>query len=187
MNELASIVVSGNNSNVVTAAASSTTGVIGICVFNCGTTGTAQIAREGVVSCSFDGAATPGDFVQAGSTAGECHDAGSAYPTNGHQVLGRVLNGGTSAGSFAMMFYPVETEPVPCPTCVTSSAKLQTILTSKPKATWKKTPAELRTKSDKSKKCSKSKLGGLCPKHVHAFVTTEVLPFSFCAGETRRV
>jgi hypothetical protein len=124
-NQLTSIAVTGTTSYATGAAASASTGVIGICVLFCGTTGTAQIAREGVVSCSFDGSATGGDFVQASSTAGECHDTGSAtYPTNGSQVLGRVLNGGSGAHSYAMMFYPVETQPVACPTCVTSSAAL---------------------------------------------------------------
>ena len=40
-------------------------------------------------------------------------------------------------------------------------AKLRTILTCRPKATPKKTPAKLRKRSDRSKKCSRSKLGGL--------------------------
>src|ERR1035437_3680769 len=56
-------------------------------------------------------------------------------------------------------------------------AKSRTILTCRPKATPKKTPAKLRKRSDRSKKYSRSKVGGLCPEHVHAFGTTDVPPF----------
>jgi hypothetical protein len=117
---------SGTTSSVTVATTSSTTGVVGVCVGNCSTSGSAQIAREGVVSCKFDGTATPGDFVQASTTtAGDCSDTGStAYPSNGHQVLGRVLNGGTGAATYTMIFYPAESELVACATCVTSAASL---------------------------------------------------------------
>jgi hypothetical protein len=41
-----------------------TSGVIGICASGCGTTGSAQIASSGILSCQFDGATTANDYVQ---------------------------------------------------------------------------------------------------------------------------
>jgi hypothetical protein len=93
-------------SQVETASSSQVSGVEGICTNGCGTSGTAQIAREGIATCAFDGNTTANDYVQSSSTAGKCHDAGSSYPSNGTQVLGRVLSTQTSgAGNYAMVLY----------------------------------------------------------------------------------
>jgi hypothetical protein len=53
------------------------TGVIGICVSGCGTSGVAAIATSGTVQCSFTTAATQGDEVEIDST-GVCNDNPSA-------------------------------------------------------------------------------------------------------------
>jgi len=92
---------------VETASASQASGVEGICLNNCGTSGTAQIAREGIATCTFDSTATTAnDYVQASSSAGKCHDAGSSYPSNGTQVLGRVLSTQASGGgNYAIALY----------------------------------------------------------------------------------
>jgi hypothetical protein len=83
---------------VVIASAGDTGGVIGICTGNtstgasaCGTSGSSEIAIQGTFSCVFDNGTTANDYVTIStSVAGDCHDAGSAYPA-GTQVLGRVL------------------------------------------------------------------------------------------------
>src|SRR5439155_1177680 len=42
------------------------------------------------------------------TTAGDCHDAGSTFPTSGGQVLGRVLSTNGAGGTYAMVLYPGE-------------------------------------------------------------------------------
>jgi len=101
LNKLAK--VTGSPATAVIASTSDTGGMIGIVVDGAGTSGSAQIAREGQASCAFDAATTAGDYVQISSaTAGDCHDAGAGYPGMG-QVLGRVLTTNGSAGVYAML------------------------------------------------------------------------------------
>ncbi len=103
--------LTGAPSTAVIAATSDTSGVVGVCVTGCGTTGSAQIAIEGQVNCDFDGATTAGDYVAISSTiGGKCRDAGSTYPTSG-QVLGRVLNSNAVAGTYAMQLFGPEFKP----------------------------------------------------------------------------
>ena len=90
---------------VQTTTTADTGGVLGICVANCTTAGNAEIAvMSNGIACNFDAAPTvAGDYVTISSTnAGACHDAGAAYPST--QVLGRVLNTGTSI----MILFPAE-------------------------------------------------------------------------------
>lgn len=83
--------LTGAPSTAVLTAAGDTGGSIGITVANAGTSGTAMIQQSGAATCVFDGSTTAGDYVQISPTvAGNCHDAGVAYPTVG-QVIGRVL------------------------------------------------------------------------------------------------
>jgi hypothetical protein len=93
-------------SQVTIAATSDTSGDIGICVSNCGTTGNAVIQASGTgATCIFDGAVTANDYVVVSTTtAGECHDAGSSYPTL-TQVIGRVLVTNAAAGTYAVLLY----------------------------------------------------------------------------------
>jgi hypothetical protein len=64
-----------------------------------GTTGTAQIAIDGVASCIFDNATVAGDYVTISSTtAGNCHDFGSVRPSSG-QLLGIVLSTNTASST----------------------------------------------------------------------------------------
>ena len=75
-----------------------TGGVLGVCVANCGTTGTATIVMQGIVECEFDAATISGDYVTLSTTvAGACQSAGATFPTTG-QVLGRVLETIGAAG-----------------------------------------------------------------------------------------
>lgn len=87
----------------VKAAASDTSGILGIVVAGSGTTGNAVIAYRGYASCSFDGSTTAGDYVQiSASNAADCRDAGATYPSSG-QVLGHVLTTNTGAGTYSVL------------------------------------------------------------------------------------
>src|SRR5206468_7712580 len=107
VNKLAKL--TGAPSKAIVTATTDTKGAIGIVVAGAGTSGNAQIAREGTASCVFDAATTAGDYVQISSTVtGDCHDAGATFPTSGGQVLGRVLSTNGAGGTYAMVLYPGE-------------------------------------------------------------------------------
>jgi hypothetical protein len=66
-------------SQAVLASTTSANGVIGVVQSNAGKTGNAVVTWRGYAFCSFDNATTAGDAVIASaSTAGDCHDTGSA-------------------------------------------------------------------------------------------------------------
>ena len=101
--------LTGNPGTVVTVGTSDTEAV-GIVTAGAGTTGSADIAIAGRVSCEFDGARTAGNFVQISTTlAGRCRDAGSTRPTSGGIILGRVVDtaGSASAGDVLLAIEPV--------------------------------------------------------------------------------
>jgi hypothetical protein len=77
-------------------------GAIGVGVFNAGNAGKAEVATIGVTNCQFDNQTAVPDYVTIGS-AGQCHDAGSNYPS-GVQVLGRVLSANIGAGTQAQVY-----------------------------------------------------------------------------------
>jgi hypothetical protein len=94
--------LTGAPSAAVLASTSDTSGIVGLCAGGCGATGTATIQYTGVASCVFTGATTAGDYVQIDTTtAGNCKDAGSAFPTTG-QVLGRVTSTNASGGTYSV-------------------------------------------------------------------------------------
>jgi hypothetical protein len=99
--------LTGAPSTAVIATASATGGVEGITISGAGTSGTATIQKSGPVNCVFSNATTAGDYVQISSTAGDCSDVGSTYPTSG-QVIGRVLvsNGTSPATNLIDLFGP---------------------------------------------------------------------------------
>lgn len=104
----------------IISATTDTGGAVGITVSGAGKSGSATIQQNGSVSCVFDGSATAGDYVQISSTvAGNCHDTGSAYPTNG-QVIGRAQVTGAGAGTYAIVLFSPEIKP----TQTVSSANL---------------------------------------------------------------
>lgn len=100
VNRLAKL--TGAPSTAVITATTDTEGAIGVCTAGCGTTGSATIAIIGQVSCAFDGATTAGNYVTiSATTAGMCHDAGSAFPT-AQAAYGRVLSTNGGAGTYVM-------------------------------------------------------------------------------------
>lgn len=90
-----------------TIAATSSTLAAGVCNAACGTTGTPMIVEFGSASCIFDNATTAGDYVGVSTTvAGDCHDLGATFPTNGAEVLGIINTTNGAAGTFAVDFNP---------------------------------------------------------------------------------
>jgi len=81
-----------------------------------------------VTNCVFDGATTAGDYVQISSTvAGNCHDAGAAYPAGG-QVLGRVLSTNASGGTYATHLFGPEIQAGATSSSVSIAAGLSKLL-----------------------------------------------------------
>ena len=110
-NLIAKLVTSGGASQAQTVALTDTGGAIGICVSGCGGSGNAQISTVGQASCAFDSATTAGDYAQISTiTAGDCHDAGNAFPSAG-QVIGRVLSTNASAGTYSVTLFGLELRP----------------------------------------------------------------------------
>lgn len=96
-NKLASI--TGGTALIVSAGA--TSGSYGVVVGGGATTGNAQIATTGVVPLAMDGTSTAGDIVQiSASAAGEGHDSGSSSCPGAGQIIGRVVVGGSGAGTY---------------------------------------------------------------------------------------
>lgn len=94
--------LTGAPSTAVITATSDVDNALGVCIANCGTTGSATVAIIGQVTCDFDNATTAGNYVTISAiTAGKCHDAGSSYPTAG-ATYGRVLSTNGGSGSYVM-------------------------------------------------------------------------------------
>ena len=120
INQLA--VFNGASNNVTIMPAGTTKGIIGICVANCGISGSATIEETGQAFCNFDGAATIGDYVQASAgTIGACTDAGAAYPLSG-QIIGRVVNAIFSAGATVIDLFGPEIQPAAMRTVLADGA-----------------------------------------------------------------
>ena len=95
--------LTGAPSTAVVVGAGDTTGAIGIVIDGAGTSGPAVIVDHGQTACVFDGATVAGDYVQISpSVAGDCHDAGGAFPSTG-QVLGIVTSTNGSGGTYTVL------------------------------------------------------------------------------------
>jgi len=93
-------------SQATIATNTTTTGIIGICVAACGSSGTATIEQAGTLPCIFDGATTANHYISPSSTVGgDCHDAGPA-PATGVQVIGQVLTTNGGAGTYQINLFP---------------------------------------------------------------------------------
>jgi hypothetical protein len=90
---------------VVITATSDTSGVVGICSSNCGTTGTATMVTVGLSACIADNTVTAGDYIQIGtSTAGRCKSAGATRPGSG-QIVGRATSSATAGNLFSVLLF----------------------------------------------------------------------------------
>ena len=95
----------GAPSKGVITATTDTNNAIGICTSTCGTSGTAVIQYDGQASCVFDGATTAGDaFTISSTTAGDCHDTGSAIPPTATEPIGFVLSTNGGGGTYSVYF-----------------------------------------------------------------------------------
>lgn len=97
----------GAPSKVIIASAGDLDGIVGICIFGCGTSGNAVIVTSGTANCIFENATTAGNYVIPGTgTAGDCRDAGTstALPvsTQGVQLVGIVLSTNVGAGTYTI-------------------------------------------------------------------------------------
>lgn len=101
---------SGAPSTAIKTATTDTGGGIGVCVANCGTSGTATVQTSGDVSCVFDNATTAGDLVVISpTTAGDCHDQGTIAASSVMfplQVVGIVKSTNGGAGTYTMTLFP---------------------------------------------------------------------------------
>lgn len=112
--------LTGAPSTAVSTAITDTGGVVGVCVANCGTTGSAVIQTTGVVPCVFDGGTTASDYVVISPSAvGNCRDTSSAtFPNSGTlsaggQLVGRVLTTNGGAGTYAISLFGPEIRSIP--------------------------------------------------------------------------
>ena len=106
INQLAKANASGNAINIGT---SDTSIPVFVVVGGAGTTGAAQLADAGAISCKFDASGgTIGHYVQASTaTGGRCMDAGATAPTSGW-VVGLLLSspGANALGTVLLYNYP---------------------------------------------------------------------------------
>jgi hypothetical protein len=101
-NKLAKYNTTASATSIILMATTDTTGAIGIVSSPDSAVGVGVLTISGVAPCIFDNATTPNDFVQISSTtAGDCHDTGSAVtrPTSG-QIIGTVWGAGGAAGTY---------------------------------------------------------------------------------------
>jgi hypothetical protein len=98
-----------SSGNAVIMATTDTSGYAGICVANCGKTGTAWIAGYGLIPITMDATSTAQHYVTISSTTtGNGHDSGAtSYPGSG-AVVGRVQVGVTGAGAAMVLVFPPE-------------------------------------------------------------------------------
>ena len=97
----------GAPSAAVVTATTDTHGALGIVIAGAGTSGAATIQTYGLTTCVFDGATTAGDYVTISSTtAGDCHDYGSSFPST--QPIGRVFSTNGAAGTYTIYLYATD-------------------------------------------------------------------------------
>lgn len=112
-----------NGSTAQAAPAGTTSGILGICVANCGNVsgGTQAIIEiSGTAFCNFDGATTAGHYFQVSGTAiGNCKDAGALLPGTG-QILGRITQSTSGAGAAAVFLFGGDLQNRPNPPAIAS-------------------------------------------------------------------
>ena len=95
---------------VATTSPGDTSGAIGIISGLPASGSRIQVVQSGQMNCNFDGPATAGDYVGISKTvAGECTDIGATFPTDGQQVVGRVLSFTAPIGANRILLFESET------------------------------------------------------------------------------
>lgn len=117
-----SLVSMSGNTAVITPAGSQW-GALGICVTNCGTSGSGDIQTSGAGFCAFDNSVTAGDYVTISQILnGACHDAGTVKPS-GSESIGIALQSLASGSANVVLFPSTNTSGAIC------SLPVQTIST----------------------------------------------------------
>lgn len=92
-------------SKVILTGTGDTSGIVGICLVNCTTSGSAGIAVHGTAGCTADNSITAGDYVVEGTTtAGRCKSIGASPITN-NQIIGRSLTTTSAASTATIMIF----------------------------------------------------------------------------------
>lgn len=82
---------------------------IGVITAGAGTTGLATVVTIGFANCIFDNPTFAEDYVTISTTvAGDCHDAGAAYPSGLQQIMGIVTNTNASPGTYQVYLFSPE-------------------------------------------------------------------------------
>ena len=102
--KLTSIPGNSGAGTVTLTSPGDTSGAIGV-AFGTGTFSRVQVVQSGQTFCGFDGPANVGDYVGISKTvAGNCADIGANFPTDGQQVVGRVLSPYVSGTARILLF-----------------------------------------------------------------------------------
>jgi hypothetical protein len=92
-------------SKVILTGTGDTSGIVGVCLVNCGTAGSSGIAIHGQAGCTADNSITAGDYIVEGTTtAGRCKSAGAA-PVTANQIIGRSLTTTSAASTATIMLF----------------------------------------------------------------------------------
>jgi hypothetical protein len=90
---------------VAMTAPGDTSGAIGIISGLPASGSRIQVVQSGEFFCNFDGPATSGHYVGISkTTAGDCADIGASFPTDGQQVVGRVLSSFVTGSGRVLLF-----------------------------------------------------------------------------------
>lgn len=92
-------------SKAIITGTGDTGGILGICLGNCGTSGSATITMHGQAGCIADNSITAGDYIVEGTTtAGRCKSIG-ASPVTANQIIGRSLTTTSAASTATILLY----------------------------------------------------------------------------------
>jgi hypothetical protein len=92
-------------SKVIITGTGDTSGIVGVCLVNCGTSGSAGVAIHGQAGCTADNSITAGDYIVEGTTtAGRCKSVGAA-PVTSNQIIGRSLTTTSAAATATIMLF----------------------------------------------------------------------------------
>ncbi len=92
-------------SKVILTGTGDTSGIVGVCLVNCGTSGSAGIAIHGQAGCTADNSITAGDYIVEGTTtAGRCKSVG-ASPITANQIIGRSLTTTSAASTATILLF----------------------------------------------------------------------------------
>jgi hypothetical protein len=111
INKLASLTAT-NPPTVTITASGATSGAIGVCQFNCSTSGSPNITATpgSTIGLAMDGAYTAGHYVQiSASVAGDGTDAGATRPASG-EIIGVITSGSSGSAGTATVLLSLQNQ-----------------------------------------------------------------------------